>query len=204
MGTSNVDRIDHIISQDYEVNKIIAYNFNDTERGLGKIQDEPNVIALHSLTNELKNETPSTCVDRMAKICQDIRTRFKNTKIVLSLPTPRNDSDDYNSNGQLITILLKSKYREDNSIILCDNSNMSYKGQVLNRFIEPDGFHLSTDGIAILASNIRDCIDNALDLPPRTYSRYGSGNRGRPYRGRGGMHRGGRGGRGSYGRGRRH
>jgi len=53
--------------------------------------------------------------------------------------------------------------------VLCDNSNLSYKGKALSKFLNPnDNFHLSQSGIAMLASNIRDCIDHALGLPKRT------------------------------------
>ncbi|CAG2253761.1 unnamed protein product [Mytilus edulis] len=198
MGTSNTENIDPRISPDYNVHKVTAYTLDETEKELQKLESEPNVIVLHSLTNELMNKTPNDCVDRMTRICDDIRSRFNNIKIVISLPTPRSDSEDYNSDGQLITILMKTKFRGDDSVILCDNSNLAYKGQVMNRYIAQDQFHLTPDGTAVLAANIRDCIDKALNLPPRsTQGRTGYG-RGRPYRGRGG-----RGGRRGYGRGRR-
>ncbi|CAC5392985.1 unnamed protein product [Mytilus coruscus] len=196
MGTSNTESIDPRISPDYNVHKVTAYTLDETEKELQKLESGPNVIVLHSLTNELMNTTPNNCVDRMTRICNDIRTRFHNIKIVISLPTPRCDSEEHNSNGQLITILMKTKFRGDDSVILCDNSNLAYKGQVMSRYIAHDRFHLTPDGTAVLASNIRDCIDKALNLPPRsTQGRTGYG-KGQLYRGRRG-----RGDRRGYGRG---
>jgi hypothetical protein len=84
----------------------------------------------------------------------------------------------------MISILLKNKLRGDNSIFLCDNSIIAYKGQVIDRYIDRGGYHLSSDGIAMLASNIRDTIDKALNLlPSNSRRRYGDG-RGQPFRGR--------------------
>ncbi|CAC5411259.1 unnamed protein product [Mytilus coruscus] len=150
MGTSNNGSIDSRISPDYSVHKVTAYTIDETEKELQKLESEPNVIVLHSLTNELMNKTPNDCVDRMTRICDDIRSRFHNIKIVISLPTPRSDSEDHNSNGQLITILMKTKFRGDDSVILCDNSNLAYKGQVMSRYIAHDRFHLTPDGTAVL------------------------------------------------------
>ncbi|CAC5419885.1 unnamed protein product [Mytilus coruscus] len=162
MGTSNTESMDPRISPDYSVHKVTAYTLDETEKELQKLESEPNVIVLHSLTNDLMNKTPNDCVDKMTRICDDIRTQFHNIKIVISLPTPRSDSEDHNSNGQLITILMKNNFRGDDSVILCDNNNLAYKGQMMSRYIAHDRFHLSPDGTAVIASNNRDCIDKAL------------------------------------------
>jgi hypothetical protein len=80
------------LSTCYTANTIVVYTLDDTERELQNLQNEPDVIVLHSLTNDLTTETPNACVDKMDKICRDLRERHLNTKIVVSLPTPRNDS----------------------------------------------------------------------------------------------------------------
>ncbi|VDI80844.1 Hypothetical predicted protein [Mytilus galloprovincialis] len=72
MGTSNTENIDPRISPDYNVHKVTAYTLDETEKNLQKLESEPNVIVLHSLTNELMNKTPNDCVDRMTRICDDI------------------------------------------------------------------------------------------------------------------------------------
>ena len=46
---------------------------------------------------------------------------------------------------------------------------MSYTGEPSPQFIDSrDGFHLSSNGISVLASNICDMIDYALNLPKHT------------------------------------
>lgn len=55
----------------------------------------------------------------------------------------------------------------DSAVSLCDNSNLSNKGHPITRFLSRDGYHLSSQGVNMMAANIRDEIDNALDLPKR-------------------------------------
>ncbi|CAC5360696.1 unnamed protein product [Mytilus coruscus] len=68
--------------------------------------------------------------------------------------------------SQLITAMIKDKFRLDEFITFCDNSKMAFKSEAIPRFInEHDGFHITNNGTAMLASNIRDSIDIALGLP---------------------------------------
>ena len=57
---------------------------------------------------------------------------FPSIKVVLSAPTPRLDSEVLNSNGQLISAMLKHEYLGAQNIYIiyiCDNSNLSFKGK---------------------------------------------------------------------------
>jgi hypothetical protein len=192
IGTSNIKGIhpDKLSSQ-YIVKKLTAYTLDETEkeiRNLAGTPLTPDLIALHSLTNDLRNKTPNTCVEEMSGICKLIHDQLPDTKIVISLPTPRKDSDDFNTRGQIITALLKQKLKDDSTVTFCDNSNLAYKGEVIPRYIDAnDGYHLSPQGTAMLASNIRDSTDTALNLfrrvrqpQGRSYHNRGrGGNRGR-------------------------
>ena len=132
------------------------------------LENTPTLLVLHSFTNDLKSKSPSDCVDKMCDIVNDIRELYPKTKIIISHPTPRNDSDDFNIKGQLISVMIKDKLRGNTMVSFCDNSNMCYKGEALSRYIsDQDGYYLSPNGISILASNIRDSIDEALNLPKR-------------------------------------
>lgn len=192
IGTSNIKGINpEKLSSQYRVNKITAYTLVETEKEITNLAESPDLIVLHSLTNDLRNKTPNTCVEEMSGICQLIHNRLPDKKIVISLPTPRKDSDDYNTRGQIITALLKQKLKDDSLVTFCDNSNMAYKGEVIPRYIDAkDGYHLSHQGTAVLAANIRSSIDTALNLSNRFTQRQGRGyynaNRGRGgVRGRG-------------------
>ncbi|CAG2225710.1 unnamed protein product [Mytilus edulis] len=68
--------------------------------------------------------------------------------------------------------MIKERLRTNKNVSFCDNSNMSYKGEALPRFIDDkNGFHLAPNGTAVFASNI-----NILDLPKRV-PRKQNGNR---------------------------
>lgn len=201
IGTSNINGIQpDKLSYSFSANKISAYTLQQTEEEVKHLKNTPTLLVLHSLTNDLKSKSPSDCVDKMCDIVNDIHELYPKTKIIISLPTPRNDSDDFNIKGQLISVMIKDKLRGNTMVSFCDNSNMCYKGEALSRYLShQDGYHLSPNGISILASNIRDSIDEALNLPKRIPRRE---HRQYPRRGRGynnNYNRGG--GRGGSGRG---
>jgi len=67
--------------------------------------------------------------------------------------------------------MLKNEYLGAQNIYICDNSNLSFKGKPIDRFLSTkDGFHLSNQGITMFAANIRDTIDEVLNLPKRNTS----------------------------------
>jgi hypothetical protein len=53
---------------------------------------------------------------------------FPKANVLISLATPRADSIHYNDSAELHNAMLKRKFRNIKNILLCDNSNMSYKG----------------------------------------------------------------------------
>ena len=49
--------------------------------------------------------------------------------------------------------------------VLCENNNLSTaNSEIRNRFITTDGYHLSDEGVKMLASNLRRSIDKVLDI----------------------------------------
>ena len=99
----------------------------------------------------------------MTSLINNTQSRFPKSKIIVSLATPRKDRMDWNDNGDLVNIMLKEKFRNAEHILLCDNSNLSYKGTSKLKMLDRDGFHLSEEGSAILASNIKQLIDHACN-----------------------------------------
>ena len=192
IGTYNINGIQpDKLSYSFLANKISAYTLQLTEEVVKHLENTHTLLVLHSFTNDLKSKSPSDCVDKMCDIVNDIRELYPKTKIIISHPTPRNDSDDFNIKGQLISVMIKDKLRGNTMVSFCDNSNMCYKGVAVSRYrSDQDGYHLSQNGISILASNIRDSIDEALNLPKRIPRRE---HRQYPRRGRGyNYNRGGR------------
>ena len=112
---------------------------------------------------------------------------FPSSKILLSAPTPRADSENLNARGQLISALLKQEYLESDKVYFCEHGNLANKGRAISRFISAgDKYHLSEQGANVFAANLRDSIDTALNLPKRQmyHDSDGQNNRG-GYRGRG-------------------
>ena len=186
IGTSNTNGIDpHKLSSRYTANKITAYTISETETEVNNLTSTPDVIVLHSITNDIKSDTPSNCVDKMTNLVRVTSEKFPDSKIIISLPTPRSDDSTHNNNSQIISAMLKEEYKDHSMISLCDNSNLAYKGEPIAKyFVERDGVHLTADGVSVFASNIRFAVDKALDIPKRAQP---------PYRGRRGYYRGGRG-----------
>ena len=96
----------------------------DTEKTINEIRDAPSVLVLHSLTNDLKESAP-TCISPMKNIITNIQESMSNTKVVVSLATPRADDKKCQTNVELVNAMLKYDYMEDDTVTLCDNGNLS-------------------------------------------------------------------------------
>ncbi|CAG2220186.1 unnamed protein product [Mytilus edulis] len=69
IGTSNTERIDvSKLSSKFTMEKRIAYTLPDTELSLREIEHAPDIIVFHSLTNELREKSAESCVNKMKEI----------------------------------------------------------------------------------------------------------------------------------------
>ena len=199
IGTSNTRGINpDKLSSRFKTDKILAYTINDAETEVRHLPHIPEVLVFHSTTNDLKTSTPSDCVSKMEKLINLTTEMYPRTKVIISLPTPRSDNSTINHNAQITSVMLKEKFKDTPLISTFDNSNLAYKREPRMKFIDQnDGYHLSSNGTSLLASNIRAAIDKALELPKLTYRSFpqirgrgnpgrGRGNRQNRWRGRGG------------------
>lgn len=63
---------------------------------------KPAVVIFHSLTNDIKSQLDAEgCVKMMSTLIEKTLGKFPDTKIVLSLATPRMDRDDWNIKEEL-------------------------------------------------------------------------------------------------------
>ena len=126
------------------------------------------VTIFHSLTNDIKSPLDADqCVKKMTALIDKTVAKFPDTNIVISLVTPRKDSEEWNMKDDLINALLKHKFRKAKNIHLCDNSNLADQGRPKPRLIQSDGIHLSTEGTAVLAANIKRLTDIICNIPRR-------------------------------------
>ncbi len=96
-----------------------------------------------------------------------MQSNFSDTKVIISLPTPRDDDEALNNKAQILGLMVKEEFRQTNIVSFCDNSNLSFKGRPISRFLEPQDKHLTNSGVAVFAANIRDTVDNVLGLRHR-------------------------------------
>ena len=169
IGTSNVEGINpKQLSSKYETRKVIAYKLDDTLKVLKERDFSPNprVVVLHSLTNSIKDKPAEECVSKLDEIVQFIHNKWSHCKVVISLATVRSDKEEHNNNVHLVNALVRTKFLKRENVLLCDNDNLAFRGKPINRFMNSDGYHLSEQGVARLASNIKHGIEDSLGLKP--------------------------------------
>lgn len=190
IGTSNIEgitaeKLTHVAN----VQKEIKYTIQDTANYISTLSTPPTVIVLHSLTNDLKHKKPQQCIDDLFQLTSTICAKWHEIKIVISFTTPRCDSMNNSTNGQIINALLKQKFAGVDGIYFAEHINMLQFGNPNKELLCEDGYHLNDKGITILAGNIKRAIHIALNvpLPPRRSGSAGR-SRSRTWKGRGRGH----------------
>jgi hypothetical protein len=192
IGTSNIQGIDETkLTHAAKVTKFTAYTLEETINCISRLVQEPNIIVLHVLTNDLKTKSPQLCANQLSDVVSSIFEKWCTVKIVVSLTTPRNDSILHNTNGQIINALVKHNL-SDRNVVLVDHSNMCSGGNPIPDLLSNDHYHLSAKGVAQLASNIKRAIHSILGVPLPVRQPHHSRSRSRRGRGRG-LLQGGRG-----------
>ncbi|CAG2218274.1 unnamed protein product [Mytilus edulis] len=174
LGTSNIKAINEAkLTTAATVEKVVKYTLKETVAYVTSHEDRPDLVVLHSLTNDLKHLTPQQCIDELDQLISLIHDKWSLAKIVISLTTPRKDDIGFFTNGQIINALVKQSVigNEVTSVTYCEHSNMLLQGNPINELLADDKFHLSTKGVSILASNIKKAIHWALDIPMPTQQR---------------------------------
>lgn len=186
IGTSNMAKVDpDKLSTKFRTTKHIAYNFEQTKDCIEKEESAYNLICLHSLTNEIKDKDADLCVTELDNIIQNCATKWPSAKVVVSLGTPRKDK--FNNKLNLANALVREKYNESDKVILCDHSNLSYRGDPQTKFMKNgDDVHLNDSGVKQFAANIKSSILSCLGLPIFKSRNPNQGQGGRGYRGNGG------------------
>ena len=91
--------------------------------------------------------------------------KMPSTKILISQATNRSDDQNLNLKVNTLNSLINELGNEDSSkFSICDSTSISLNGQVKDKFIRNDGYHLSVDGVKVLASNIRKSLERVLSI----------------------------------------
>ena len=186
IGTSNIDGINEgRLTTAANVTKIIAYRFNDTTKAIRSYTNTPNLVVLHSLTNEIKSKNPETCIKDLEDIIWLIQSKWPAARVVISLATPRNDDIAYHTNVLVVNALLKQKYHDDENIRTVEHTNMFVDGIPNSEMLQDDNYHLNARGTSALAFNIKNAIHSVLNLQLPLRSRFDRSRSRNAFRGRG-------------------
>jgi hypothetical protein len=171
IGTSNIAGINaEKLSNHVDTTKIIAYTIDQTQEVIKETSVKPDVIILHSLTNEVKNNEASNTVNKLQNVIQTIHTKWTDVKTIVSLTTPHADSRLARLNSEIVDGLLKRDCMDKKDIYISDNSNMWHGPTPVNDLLKTDKFHLSDRGVSLLASNIKNAMHKVLDIKSKSKS----------------------------------
>ncbi|XP_062614644.1 uncharacterized protein LOC134276398 [Saccostrea cucullata] len=165
IGTSNVHKIkEEKLSTQFDTIKRIAYTLEDTHDEIKKFTETPDCIVLHSLTNDGKTKHAVQCTQQLEEIINSCKSKWTNIKVVLSLETPRLDDKHLDAKMQTINAAVVMKFMEDPHVTLSHNTNLTNNGIPLTNLLEQDGYHLSKQGTARLAANLRNTVFSVLEI----------------------------------------
>ena len=165
VGTSNIRDIkEDKLTREATVSKKISMTLQATKECIMNEQSKPDMVLLHSLTNDIKDREPQQCVNDITEIAELAQNRWPNVKVGISLCTPRLDNELTHTNGQIVNLMLKKNLSKRRNIYLNENSNMTWNGRPDEYLLQSDLYHLNQNGVSILARNMKYTIHSALGL----------------------------------------
>ena len=95
---------------------------------------------------------------------EKIHTKWPKCSIVVSLPIARGDNHDHNRHLQECSIILQHDLLYLPYIYLCNNTAVSVRGQINEKFFTHDRVHLNAQGISVFVSNLKFYMFKALKI----------------------------------------
>ncbi|KAK3103528.1 hypothetical protein FSP39_019889 [Pinctada imbricata] len=149
-------------SRDFLTRTHRAYTIPEAEVTLRDSKESADVIVYQLLSNDMKVKSEEECLSNLANLVTKTKQSHPGAKIIVSLPPNRGDSAALNCKTNTINAGVKSHYRDDQVVTVCDNSNLAYRGEPDGRYICSDGVHPTPEGERILFRNIRQSINAVL------------------------------------------
>lgn len=173
IGTSNTQGINEArLLPEVDVTKIIAYTLDETVCVVQDFNSEPDIIILHSLTNDIKSIEPNECIRKLDTVITTAKRKWDKVKFIVSLTTPRLDNKAHRVNCEILDALVKSKYLDNMNVYVSENSNMWHGSVPIGHLLkEQDNIHLNERGCSMLASNIKYALKTMLGLKPQYRAR---------------------------------
>ena len=175
IGTSNIKFIkEDKLTPFAKVIKQIGYTLDETYQFISSSElTSPDLVLFHPFTNDIKKYDPKQCVDKMNHIIKVVQHKWPQSKIIISLATPKADEFHHHTNGQILNTLLEQHVLENQSVTTLNHSNMVHDGSPDLNLLNEDGVHLNEKGVSLLASNMKRIIHNSLGLKLSTLAEQG-------------------------------
>jgi hypothetical protein len=161
IGTSNIKYVScrYVAGKRYYVHKETRYTIDDATEYVQNYDGEmkPEIIVYHLLCNDVEKSSNPQLLTKCQHLTDITKAKFPSCRIMISLGLPRGDRE-FNLRINTLNIDLQNHYKRDNSVVLCDNSNLFYRGMPL-RGILRDQKHLSKQGVFLFSENLREELD---------------------------------------------
>ncbi|VDI52139.1 Hypothetical predicted protein, partial [Mytilus galloprovincialis] len=156
IGTSNTKGIkEDKVTNAVKIHKSIQYTIDEATTYITQYEEQPNLVILHILTNDLKKYEPTTCVDKLMHLVHLIGQKWTQSKCLISLATPRADDINHHTNENIELSpcygcrthkhAIRRKHHDDTTI-------------------SDDKYHLNDKGTSILANNLKHAIHSTLNI----------------------------------------
>ena len=151
-----------LLSRKFVTEKHTAYTIPQAEQKLECLRQTPDVIVYQLLSNDLKTDSEDECMAKMGRLVALTKRSRPGAKIIVSLPLNRSDSHKRNNKTNMINARVTSLFAEDDTVWICDNSNLAYRGKPSRKHIGDDGVHPTPHGEMVLFNNIRQAVEDVL------------------------------------------
>ena len=97
-------------------------------------------------------------------LVKKIHRKWSEAKMLISMGISRGDSVKVNNKMLEYNIILQHLFLHVDFITLCDNSNISIRGQPNYRLLKDDKVHLNGYGIKVFVSNLKYSLRKILNI----------------------------------------
>ncbi|KAK3107077.1 hypothetical protein FSP39_006482, partial [Pinctada imbricata] len=139
-----------------------SYTIPEAKKTIRNCPGERDVVVYQLLSNDMKSKSGDECLSDLRELVTLTKELQPRAKIIISLPPNRGDSVTLNHTTNSINASVKFTYSRDNMVTVCDNSNLSYRGEPSRRYISSDGVHPTPAGEKVLFGNIRQAIQSVI------------------------------------------
>ncbi|KAI8517759.1 hypothetical protein Bbelb_037760 [Branchiostoma belcheri] len=137
---------------------------------LSKDKSPPSTVIFHVGTNDVVAKSKEEIVDDFDTMISSTQSLFPNAEVVISAVPPRRGSrqnPEVNNNILDINNHLRDRCQANSSFTFVSHAKLWSNGDYNKAMFERDGYHLNSDGVRVLAYNIKKQATQPLGLEPR-------------------------------------